>query len=51
MAKVKKQQSLTTLEQFKERHFGKRGSKERDNLESGYEAFKIAKLVSLNAKR
>ena len=32
---------LKTLEQFKENHFGKRGTYKRDELEAGYENFKI----------
>ena len=34
-----------TLGEFKENNFGKRGSKDRDALESGYEAFKIGALI------
>ena len=40
-----KKNSLVALEQFKENNFGKRGTKERDELESGYEAFKIGTLI------
>jgi hypothetical protein len=35
---------LMTLEEFKEKNYGKRGTKERDALEVGYEAFKIGAL-------
>lgn len=37
--------SLMTLEEFKEKHYGKRGTKERDELEAGYENFKIGSLL------
>ena len=36
-----KNKNLTTLEEFKEKNFGKRGTKKRDKLESGYDEFKI----------
>jgi DNA-binding XRE family transcriptional regulator len=34
-----------TLEEFKEKHYGKRGTKEREELEAGYEAFKMGVLI------
>jgi hypothetical protein len=37
--------NLTTLEEFKEKNYGKRGTIARDELESGYEAFKIGALI------
>lgn len=40
-----KNNNLMTLEEFKEKNYGKRGSKERDELEAGYEAFKIGALI------
>ena len=40
-----KNKNLTTLEEFKEKNYGKRGTKERDELESGYENFKIGALI------
>jgi DNA-binding XRE family transcriptional regulator len=40
-----KNKSLTTLEEFKETNYGKRGTKERDELEAGYEVFKIGVLI------
>jgi len=36
----KKNKHLMTLEEFKEKNYGKRGTSERDELEAGYEAFK-----------
>jgi DNA-binding XRE family transcriptional regulator len=40
-----KNKNLMTLEEFKEKNFGKRGTKERDELDAGYEAFKIGALI------
>ena len=37
--------NLITLEEFKEKNDGIRGTKERDELESGYEAFRIGALI------
>ena len=37
--------NLITLEEFKEKNYGIRGTKERDELESGYEAFRIGALI------
>ena len=34
-----------TLDQFKEKHYGKRGTPKRDKLEAGYENFKIGALI------
>lgn len=40
-----KNKNLTTLEEFKKKNFGKRGTKKRDELESGYDAFKIGAMI------
>jgi DNA-binding XRE family transcriptional regulator len=40
-----KNNNLTTLEEFKEKNYGKRGTKERNELEAGYENFKIGALI------
>jgi len=37
--------NLTTLEECKEKNYGKRGTIARDELEAGYEAFKIGALI------
>ena len=37
--------NIMTLDQFKDNHYGKRGTKKRDKLESGYENFKIGALI------
>jgi ribosome-binding protein aMBF1 (putative translation factor) len=37
--------NLITLDQFKEKHYGKRGTEKRDALEAGYENFKIGALI------
>ena len=36
---------IKTLDQFKEEHYGKRGTSKRDKLEEGYESFKIGALI------
>jgi ribosome-binding protein aMBF1 (putative translation factor) len=40
-----KKSSVITLEQFKEKNYGKPGIKKRDELEAGYENFKIGSLI------
>ena len=40
-----KNKNLTILEEFKEKNYGKIGTKERDELEAGYENFKIGALI------
>jgi DNA-binding XRE family transcriptional regulator len=40
-----KNKNLTTLEEFKEKNYGKRGTKKRDELEAGYEIFKMGTLI------
>lgn len=40
-----KNRNLITLEEFKEKNYGKRGIRERDELEAGYENFKIGALI------
>ena len=40
-----KDKSLMTLEEFKEKNYGKRGTKNRDELEAGYETFKMGALI------
>jgi DNA-binding XRE family transcriptional regulator len=40
-----KNKNLNTLEEFKEKNYGKRGTKKRDELEAGYEAFKIGAMI------
>lgn len=40
-----KNKNLMTLEEFTEKNYGKRGTKERDELEAGYEAFKLGFLI------
>ncbi len=45
MKKKIKDKNVMDLETFKEKNFGKRGTPKRDDLESGYEAFKIGALI------
>ena len=40
-----KRNDLTTLDEFKELHYGTRGTKKRDALEAGYEHFRIGALI------
>lgn len=40
-----KNNNLMTLEEFKVKNYGKAGTKERDELEAGYENFKIGALI------
>jgi DNA-binding XRE family transcriptional regulator len=40
-----KNNNLTTLEEFKEKNYGKKGTKKRDELEAGYESFKMGTLI------
>jgi len=40
-----KNKSITTLEEFKEKNYGKRGTKKRNELEAGYESFKLGALI------
>ena len=40
-----KNNNIITLEEFKEKNYGKLGTKERDELEAGYENFKIGALI------
>ena len=40
-----KNDNIQTLDQFKDKHYGKSGSTKRDQLESGYENFKIGALI------
>lgn len=42
--KAKKNNSKT-LAQFKDEHYGKRGTAKRDKLEDGYQTFKIGALI------
>lgn len=42
---MSKNNNISSLEAFKDKNYGKRGSKEREELESGYEAFKIGTLI------
>ena len=40
-----KKKNLMTLEEFKEKNYGIRGTKQREELEAGYEAFKMGALI------
>lgn len=40
-----KKNNIITLDQFKDKHYGKHGTAKRDELEAGYENFKIGALI------
>lgn len=40
-----KKSSIKTLEQFKDQHYGKKGTVKRDILDAGYETFRIGALI------
>lgn len=40
-----KKKNTQTLSEIKEKHFGKKGTKRRDELEAGYELFKSGVLI------
>src|SRR5690554_1705118 len=42
-----KKNNLTSLEELKEKYYGKRGTKKREKLEAGYEAFKIGAMIQI----
>ena len=42
---MKGKNDILTLEEFKDNHYGKRGTVKRDKLEEGYENFKIGALI------
>lgn len=41
----KKRDNIMALEQFKDKHYGVRGTVKRDELEAGYQNFKIGALI------
>mgnify|MGYP001266210517 FL=1 len=40
-----KKRNIMTLDQFKDKHYGKPGTPKRDQLEAGYQNFKIGALI------
>lgn len=40
-----KKNNLITLEQFKDKHYGKPGTKKRKELDKGYEEFKLGAMI------
>ena len=40
-----KKSNIMTLEEFKDKHYGKKGTKSRDDLDNGYENFKLGTLL------
>jgi ribosome-binding protein aMBF1 (putative translation factor) len=42
---MKMKENSTTLNQFKDKHYGKTGTLKRDELDSGFEIFKIGAMI------
>lgn len=42
---MKTKSDIATLEQFKEEHYGKKGTTKRDKLEVGYQQFKLGAMI------
>lgn len=40
-----KNSNIKTLDQFKDKHYGKVGTAKRDELEIGYDSFKIGAMI------
>jgi ribosome-binding protein aMBF1 (putative translation factor) len=40
-----KKSNIMTLEQFKDKHYGKPGTEKRDRLEEGYDDFRLGALI------
>jgi len=40
-----KKDKLKTLDEFKDKHYGSRGTAKRDKLESGYDVFRLGTLI------
>ena len=40
-----KKSNVVTLDQFKDKHYGKRGTSRREKLEAGYDNFKIGAMI------
>ncbi|HUX56162.1 MAG TPA: hypothetical protein VMV77_04265 [Bacteroidales bacterium] len=40
-----KKDNLKTLAEFKDEHYGKRGTAKRDKLEAGYDIFRLGALI------
>ena len=42
---IMREKNIRTLEEFKDKHHGKQGTSKRDNLEKGYNEFKLGSLI------
>ena len=40
-----KKSNIVTLDQFKDKHYGRKGTAKRNKLEVGYENFKVGALL------
>src|SRR5947207_993618 len=41
----KRKSNIRTLDQFKDEHYGKKGTSKRNRLEKGFEAFKLGAML------
>lgn len=42
---MKTENNILTLDEFKDKNYGKRGTIEREKLENGYQSFKIGAII------
>lgn len=42
---MKRKSNITTLDEFIDKQYGKKGTKKRDKFEKGYEAFKLGVML------
>ena len=42
---------IKTLAEFKDEHYGKKGTEKRDQLDKGFEAFKLGALIHEDMKQ
>lgn len=42
---IMRKKNIRTLEEFKDKHYGKRGTPKREKLEKGYNEFKLGALI------
>ncbi len=40
-----KKENIKTLSEFKDKHYGKKGTKRRDKLEEGYKSFRLGAMI------
>jgi len=40
-----KKENIKTLSEFKDKHYGKKGTRRRDKLEEGYKSFRLGAMI------